>query len=98
MNYVTTVQLKTLEELLKVKGVQKVDTGLVLYNGTTLEEWLNPLEMAMLGKGVDVYVDKRGEEYDLILEGEDYDEDMEEAIYALNSYRWLVAEVDEDDK
>ena len=31
MNYVTTVKLKTLEEVLKVKGVSKVETGIVLF-------------------------------------------------------------------
>ena len=88
MNYVTTVKLKTLEEVLKVKGVSKVETGIVLFEGTTLKEWLNPEELHILGQEVDVYVDK----YDLILKDVEYDEDSMDAIYALTSYEWLVKE------
>ena len=32
MKFVKTVQLKTLEEVLKVNGVSKVETGIVLTN------------------------------------------------------------------
>lgn len=92
MNYVTTVKLKTLEEVLKVKGVSKVETGIVLFEGTTLKEWLNPEELHILGKEVDVYVDKYDIMYDLILKDVEYDEDSMDAIYALTSYEWLVKE------
>ena len=92
MNYVTTVKLKTLEEVLKVKGVSKVETGIVLFEGTTLNEWLNPEELHILGKEVDVYVDKYDVMYDLILKDVEYDEDSMDAIYALTSYEWLVKE------
>ena len=67
MKFVKTVQLKTLEEVLKIKGVSKVETGIVLFEGATLKEWLNPEELHMLGKEVDVYVDKYDVMYDLIL-------------------------------
>ena len=92
MNYVTTVKLKTLEEVLKVKCVSKVETGIVLFEGTTLKEWLNPEELHILGKEVDVYVDKYDVMYDLILKDVEYDEDSMDAIYALTSYEWLVIE------
>lgn len=92
MNYVTTVKLKTLEEVLKVKGVSKVETGVVLFEGTTLKEWLNPEELHILGKEVDVYVDNYDIMYDLILKDVEYDEDSMDAIYALTSYEWLVKE------
>ena len=39
MKFVKTVQLKTLEEVLKVNGVSKVETGIGLFEGTTLKEW-----------------------------------------------------------
>ena len=67
MKFVKTVQLKTLEEVLKIKGVSKVETGIVLFEGTTLKEWLNTEELHMLGQEVDVYVDKYDVMYDLIL-------------------------------
>ena len=92
MKFVKTVQLKTLEEVLKVKGVSKVETVIVLFEGTTLKEWLNPEELHMLGKEVDVYVDKYDVMYDLILKDDKYDEDSMDAIYALTSYEWLVKE------
>ena len=92
MNYVTTVKLKTLEEVLKVKGVSKVETGVVLFEDTTLKEWLNPEELHILGKEVDVYVDEYDVMYDLILKDVEYDEDSMDAIYALTSYEWLVKE------
>ena len=89
MNYVKTVKLKTLEEVLKVKGVSKVETGIVLFEGTTLKEWLNPEELHILGQEVDVYVDNYDVMYDLILKD---DEDSMDAIYALTSYEWLIKE------
>ena len=92
MNYVTTVKLKTLEEVLKVKGVSKVETGVVLFEGTTLKEWLNPEELHILGQEEDVYVDNYDVMYDLILKDVEYDEDSMDAIYALTSYEWLVKE------
>ena len=92
MKFVKTVQLKTLEEVLKIKGVSKVETGIVLSEGATLKEWLNPEELHMLGKEVDVYVDKYDVMYDLILKDDKYDEDSMDAIYALTSYEWLVKE------
>ena len=46
----------------------------------------------MLGKEVDVYVDKYDVMYDLILKDVEYDEDSMDAIYALTSYEWLVKE------
>ena len=92
MNYVKTVQLKTLEEVLKVDGVSKVETGIVLFEGATLKEWLNPEELHILGKEVDVYVDNYDVMYDLILKDVEYDEDSMDAIYALTSYEWLVKE------
>ena len=92
MNYVKTVKLKTLEEVLKVKGVSKVETGVVLFEGTTLKEWPNPEELHILGKEVDVYVDNYDVMYDLILKDVEYDEDSMDAIYALTSYKWLVKE------
>ena len=92
MNYVKTVKLKTLEEVLKVKGVSKVDSGIVLFEDTTLKEWLNPEELHILGKEVDVYVDEYDVMYDLILKDVEYDEDSMDAIYALTSYEWLVKE------
>ena len=92
MNYVKTVQLKTLEEVLKVKGVSKVDSGIILFEGTTLKEWLNPEELHILGKEVDAYVDEYDVMYDLILKDVEYDEDSMDAIYALTSYEWLVKE------
>ena len=92
MKFVKTVQLKTLEEVLKIKGVSKVETGIVLFEGTTLKEWLHPEELHMLGKEVDVYVDKYDVMYDLILKDVEYDEDSMDAIYALTSYEWLVKE------
>ena len=92
MNYVTTVKLKTLEEVLKVKGVSKVETGIVLFEGTTLKEWLNGEALHILGQEVDVYVDNYDVMYDLILKDVEYDEDSMDAIYALTSYEWLVKE------
>ena len=92
MEYVKTVKLKTLEEVLKVKGVSKVDSGIVLFEDTTLKEWLNPEELHILGKEVDVYVDEYDVMYDLILKDVEYDEDSMDAIYALTSYEWLVKE------
>lgn len=92
MNFVKTVKLKTLEEVLKVKGVSKVETGVVLFEGTTLKEWLNPEELHILGQEVDVYVDNYDVMYDLILKDVEYDEDSMDAIYALTSYEWLVKE------
>ena len=92
MKFVKTVQLKTLEEVLKINGVSKVETGIVLFEGATLKEWLNPEELHMLGKEVDVYVDKYDVMYDLILKGDKYDEDSIDAIFALTSYEWLVKE------
>ena len=92
MNYVKTVKLKTLDEVLKVKGVSKVETGVILFEGTTLKEWLNPEELHILGKEVDVYVDNYDVMYDLILKDVEYDEDSMDAIYALTSYEWLVKE------
>ena len=92
MKFVKTVQLKTLEEVLKINGVSKVETGIVLFEGATLKEWLNPEELHMLGKEVDVYVDKYDVMYDLILKDDKYDEDSMDAIYALTSYEWLVKE------
>ena len=92
MNYVKTVKLKTLEEVLKVKGVSKVETGVVLFEGTTLKEWLNPEELHILAQEVDVYVDNYDVMYDLILKDVEYDEDSMDAIYALTSYEWLVKE------
>ena len=92
MEYVKTVKLKTLEEVLKVKGVSKVDSGIILFEGTTLKEWLNPEELHILGKEVDVYVDEYDVMYDLILKDVEYDEDSMDAIYALTSYEWLVKE------
>ena len=82
MKFVKTVQLKTLEEVLKIKGVSKVETGIVLFEGTTLKEWLTPEELHMLGKEVDVYEDKYDVMYDLILKDDKYDEDSMDAIYA----------------
>ena len=92
MEYVKTVKLKTLEEVLKVKGVSKVDSGIVLFEDATLKEWLNPEELHILGKEVDVYVDEYDVMYDLILKDVEYDEDSMDAIYALTSYEWLVKE------
>ena len=92
MEYVKTVKLKTLEEVLEVKGVSKVDSGIVLFEDTTLKEWLNPEELHILGKEVDVYVDEYDVMYDLILKDVEYDEDSMDAIYALTSYEWLVKE------
>lgn len=92
MEYVKTVKLKTLEEVLKVKGVSKVDSGIILFEGTTLKEWLNPEELHILGKEVDVYIDEYDVMYDLILKDVEYDEDSMDAIYALTSYEWLVKE------
>ena len=92
MEYVKTIKLKTLEEVLKVKGVSKVDSGIVLFEDTTLKEWLNPEELHILGKEVDVYVDEYDVMYDLILKDVEYDEDSMDAIYALTSYEWLVKE------
>ena len=92
MNYVKTVKLKTLEEVLKVKGVSKVETGVVLFEGTTLKEWLNPEEVHRLGQEVDVYIENYDVMYDLILKDVEYDEDSMDAIYALTSYEWLVKE------
>lgn len=92
MKFVKTVQLKTLEEVLKVDGVKREETGIVLMEGKLLKEWLNPEELHMLGKEVDVYVDKYDVMYDLILKDDKYDEDSMDAIYALTSYEWLVKE------
>lgn len=92
MKFVKTVQLKTLEEVLKVDGVKREETGIVLMEGKLLKEWINPEELHMLGKEVDVYVDKYDVMYDLILKDDKYDEDSMDAIYALTSYEWLVKE------
>ena len=92
MKFVKTVQLKTLEEVLKVDGVKREKTGIVLMEGKLLKEWINPEELHMLGKEVDVYVDKYDVMYDLILKDDKYDEDSMDAIYALTSYEWLVKE------
>ena len=92
MKFVKTAQLKTLEEVLKVDGVKREETGIVLMEGKLLKEWLNPEELHMLGKEVDVYVDKYDVMYDLILKDDKYDEDSMDAIYALTSYEWLVKE------
>ena len=92
MKFVKTVQLKTLEEVLKVDGVKREETGIILMEGKLLKEWLNPEELHMLGKEVDVYVDKYDVMYDLILKDDKYDEDSMDAIYALTSYEWLVKE------
>lgn len=92
MKFVKTVQLKTLEEVLKVDGVKREETGIVLMEGKLLKEWINPEELHMLGKEVDVYVDKYDVMYDLILKDVEYDEDSMDAIYALTSYEWLVKE------
>ena len=92
MKFVNTVQLKTLEEVLKVDGVKREETGIVLMEGKLLKEWINPEELHMLGIEVDVYVDKYDVMYDLILKDVEYDEDSMDAIYALTSYEWLVKE------
>ena len=92
MKFVKTVQLKTLEEVLKVDGVKREETGIILMEGKLLKEWINPEELHMLGKEVDVYVDKYDVMYDLILKDVEYDEDSMDAIYALTSYEWLVKE------
>ena len=92
MKFVKTVQLKTLEEELKVDGDKREETGIILMEGKLLKEWLNPEELHMLGKEVDVYVDKYDVMYDLILKDDKYDEDSMDAIYALTSYEWLVKE------
>lgn len=88
--YTDTVQLKTLEEVLKVAGVRQEETGIALYDDNkVLKDWINPYEMKLLGTEVDVYVDADGE-YDLIPKGMPYDKDSTKAIYALTSIDWVV--------
>lgn len=92
MEFVKTVQLMTFEEVLARGGVRYEDTGLYKLDETSIIDWLNPEELHMLGKEVDVYVDEYDVMYDLILKDVEYDEDSMDAIYALTSYEWLVKE------
>lgn len=93
MEFVKTVQLKTLEEILADGGVSYEETGLYKLNADSFDDWVNPLEISnVLGKEVNVFKDSRDESYDLIVSTEEYDEDSAFAIYALDSYDWLVKE------
>lgn len=93
MEFIKTVQLKTLEEILADGGVQYEDTGLFKLGETSFDDWVNPLEINnVLGKEVNVYWDSKDKSYDLVVTTEEYDEDSDKAIYALATYDWLVKE------
>ena len=92
MKFVETVKLMSFEEVLARGGVRYEDTGLYKLDEASIIDWLNPEELHMLGKEVDVYIDEYDVMYDLILKDVEYDEDSMDAIYALTSYEWLVKE------
>lgn len=93
MEFIKTVQLMTLEEVLAKGGVRYEDSGLFKLSETSFSDWVNPLEIHnVLGKEVNVYKDSRDDSYDLVVSTEEYDEDSVYAIYALDSYDWLVKE------
>lgn len=93
MKYITTVQLKTVEELLQAKNVQRVETGIIRgLENEWITDWINPEEMFVLGREVDVYQDPQDHTYDLVIEGVEHSDDSSFVIYGLTDYVWLVKE------
>ena len=93
MKYIKTVQLKTKEELLQVENVQKVETGIIRgLDNKWITDWINPEEMFVLGRVVDVYQDPHDHTYDLVVDGVEHSDDSSLVIYGLPDYAWLVKE------
>lgn len=97
MKYITTVQLKTQEELLQTKNVtiaeNKLTSGIIHWSvdGSILD-WIAFGELPILGQEVDVYLDERDDTYDLIPKGSQHGEDLDMVIYGLLDYTWVVGE------
>ena len=91
MKYIKTVQLKTEEELLQLENVQKVETGIIRgLDNKWITDWINPEEMFVLGRVVDVYQDPHDHTFDLVIEGVGHSDDSSFVIYGLTDYTWLV--------
>ena len=85
---VCTVILKTFDEVKAMSNTKVVDGQLLndLQDGVALGE------ARMLGQVMDAYVDENGN-YDFIKHGVTYSEDLDDAIYYIEDFDWLVKEV-----
>jgi len=97
MKYIATVQLKTQEELLQDENVSmaedKLTSGIIHWgeNGS-IADWIAYGELSTLGQKVDIYLDERDDTYDIVPTEMSHGDDLDEAIYGLMDYTWVVKE------